>query len=77
MTVKEIFKEIWLIKDPAGRAKRLDELYEQDAHIAARIKTLLQYSGQFQSILDDPLIYLSSPTTDQACLLYTSPSPRD
>ena len=66
MTVKEIFKEIWLIKDPAGRAKRLDELYEQDAHIAARIKTLLQYSGQFQSILDDPLIYLSSPTTDQA-----------
>ncbi len=66
MTVKEIFKEIWAIKDPDGRAKRLEELYQQDAHVAASIKTLLQYSGKSQSILDDPLVYLSSPTTDQA-----------
>ena len=62
MTLKEIFKEIWLNKDADERAKRLDELFEQDADVAVKVKALLQYSDQFQSVLDEPLLYLNSPS---------------
>ena len=65
MTDKEIFKEIWSIKDPEIRVERLRQLESRHADVAARIKPLLQYSGQFQSILDDPLILLKSPAEDQ------------
>ena len=57
-TTKEIFKEIWSIKNDDVRADRMEKLAEQDEELAAKIKTLLRYSTQFQTVLDDPLIFL-------------------
>ena len=62
-TTKEIFKEIWSIKNDDVRADRMEKLAEQDEELAAKIKTLLRYSTQFQTVLDDPLIFLHSATT--------------
>lgn len=71
MTDKEIFKEIWAIKDLDIRAERMDELVEQDSDVAARIKTLLRHGDQFQSVLDDPFVFLSSPALKQQTVRYS------
>ena len=68
MTFKEIFQEIWSIKDDDVRAKRIEKL---DADVAAKIITFLRNNARFQSVLDDPLIFLSSPEVKDQTARYS------
>ena len=71
MTVKEIFKDIWSIENVEVRAERVNKLAEQDEELATKIKMLLRYSDRFQSVLDDPLIFLDSPSGEQQAARYS------
>ena len=71
MTDKEIFKEIWSIKNLDVRAERMSKLFEQDEEVATRIKTLLRYSDRSQSVLENPLIFLGSPSVEQQTTRYS------
>jgi len=71
MTVKELFKEIWSIGDVDVRTERVDELAEQNEELAEEIKALLRYSDRFQAVIDDPLIFLNSPTAKQQAVRYS------
>ena len=71
MTVKEIFKDIWSIENNEVRAERINKLAEQDEELATKIKMLLRYSDRFQSVLDDPLIFLDSPLGEQQAARYS------
>ncbi len=68
MKFKEIFQEIWTNKDIDDRAKRMEKL---DPDVAARIGALLRNCDQFQSVLDNPLIFLSSPTVKHQTARYS------
>ena len=71
MTDEQIFKEIWSIEDADVRADRMSQLAEQDTGLAARIRTLLRYSDQCQSVFDDPLIVVKTQTEGQKAARYS------
>ena len=71
MTDKEIFKEIWLIKDVNARAERMTQLAEQDKERAVRIEALLQYSDRFQAVLEDPLVFFDSGMEERETARYS------
>ena len=71
MTIKKIFKDIWSIENAEIRAERINKLAEQDEELATKIKMLLRYSDRFQSVLDDPLIFLDAPSEEQQAARYS------
>jgi len=71
MTVKEIFKDIWSIGNVDVRAERINKLAEQDQELATKIEMLLRYSDRFQSVLEDPLIFLDSSSGNRQAARYS------
>lgn len=71
MTLKEIFKDIWSIGNVDVRAERINKLAEQDQELATKIEMLLRYSDRFQSVLEDPLIFLDSSSGNRQAARYS------